>query len=89
MIAFVCLWLCIVVSTVASNEKRESVKTLPPTVAQTYGPAGTIMMWHDTNDDGNPDYRATYVFKSGRMHLINGSYPSDENFGYVKYVNPY
>lgn len=61
---------------------------LPTTIAQTYGSAGTIIMWHDTNADGNPDYKATYVFKDGRLHQIDKSYPSDENFGFVKYINP-
>ncbi len=88
IVAFACLSLFIISEKAALSEKTESIKTLPPTVAQTYGPAGTIIMWHDTNADGNPDYKTTYIFKDGRLHQIAKSYPSDGSFGFVKYINP-
>ena len=88
IVVFACLSLFVISEKTALSEKTESTKTLPPTVAQTYGPADTIIMWHDTNADGNPDYKATYVFKDGRLHQIAKSYPSDESFGFVKYINP-
>jgi hypothetical protein len=54
----------------AIAEEHKSKRTIPPIVAQTYGPGNTIIMWHDTNDDGIFDYKATYIFKGGRLHII-------------------
>lgn len=54
-----------------SAKEPESVKTLPPVVAQAYGVAGTIIMWHTVDGDEKPDYQATYVFKDGRLYLIS------------------
>ena len=51
-------------------EEIQPTKMLPPTVAQAYGPGNTIIMWHDTNDDGLADFKAIYVFKDGRLVLI-------------------
>ncbi len=84
ILTLICLALCVVDVDMTSSEETKSEKMLPPIVAQTYGPAGTIIMWHDTNDDGNPDYKATYIFKDGRLHLIDKSYSTDVNFGYKK-----
>ena len=63
LILFVCLSLFIVIATKVLVEETESVEILPPTVGQTYGPGNTIIMWHDIDDDGHPDYKATYIFK--------------------------
>ena len=71
ILTFICLALYLVDVDRTSSEETKSESMLPPTVAQTYGPAGTIIMWHDTNDDGNPDYKATYIFKDGRLLLID------------------
>ena len=61
-----CSWIH---KTVIAEENKSKI-TIPPIVAQTYGPGNTIIMWHDTNDDGIPDYKATYIFKEGRLHII-------------------
>ena len=71
IVAIVCLTVWIVGATAVSSKEVESVKTLPPIVAQTYGAAGTIIMWHTTDDDGKADYKATYIFKDGRLYQIS------------------
>ncbi len=71
IIAFACLALCVAVVGTVSGKETESVTTLPPVVAQTYGMAGTIIMWHTIDGDGRADYKATYIFKDGRLHQIS------------------
>jgi hypothetical protein len=52
---------------------------IPPVVAQAFGPGNTIVMWHDTNDDGNPDFKATYIFINGKLQLVQKiSYPPNK-----------
>lgn len=46
------------------------VKLLPAIVAQSAGQANTVVMWHDINDDGIADFKASYVFKNGKLHLL-------------------
>ena len=78
IVAIVCLTVWIVGVTAVSSKEVESVKTLPPIVAQTYGTAGTIIMWH-TTDDGKADYKATYIFKDGRLHQISKNMTSQDD----------
>lgn len=75
ILTLICLALYVVDVDMTSSDETKSENMLPPIVAQTYGPAGTIIMWHDTDDDGNPDHKATYNFKgwqasSNRYKLI-------------------
>jgi hypothetical protein len=71
IIAFACLALCVAAAGTVSGKETESVTTLPPVVAQTYGMAGTIIMWHTLDGDGKADYKATYIFKNGRLHQVS------------------
>ena len=71
IIFFVCLALCIAAAGTVSGKEAETVRTLPPVVAQSYGMAGTIIMWHTIDGDGKADYKATYVFKGGKLIQIS------------------
>ena len=51
----------------------QPVKFLPAVVAQSAGQANTVIMWHDINDDGKADFKAAYVFKNGKLHLLSKS----------------
>ena len=57
IVAFACLAICVVFAGTASGNEAESVRSLPPVVAQTYGMAGTIIMWHTTDGDEKADYK--------------------------------
>lgn len=81
-VAFACLVLCIVAAGTVSGKEAESVRTLPPVVAQTYGMAGTIIMWHTIDGDGKADYKATYVFKDGKLIQISQTVASQDDFRY-------
>jgi hypothetical protein len=70
-IVMVALALYVFIGYDAYAEESRDVKMLPPIIAQTYGPGNTIIMWHDTDDDGEADFKATYIFVDGRLHLIN------------------
>ena len=73
------LVLCIVSASGAFAKEPELREPIPPVVAQAYGPGNTIVMWHDTNDDGNADYKATYIFIDGKLHLVKKiSYPPNK-----------
>ena len=54
------------------------VHNLPPIIAQASGPAFTVIFWHDVDEDGIPDYTATYAFKDGRLQLLEKGPPSLE-----------
>jgi len=70
---------CIVLTNGAFAKEPELREPIPPVVAQAYGPGNTIVMWHDTNDDGNADYKATYIFIDGKLHLVKKiSYPPNK-----------
>jgi hypothetical protein len=69
-VLFAVLAFCILSGSSLFAEEVKPSKMLPPTVAQTYGPGNTIIMWHDTNNDGLADFKATYIFKDGRLVLI-------------------
>ncbi|MGD8493266.1 MAG: hypothetical protein PVI38_14370 [Desulfobacterales bacterium] len=82
IVAFACLALCIAVAGTVSGKEVESVTTLPPIVAQTYGMAGTIIMWHTIDGDGKADYKATYVFKDGRLIRIDQTVACQDDLRY-------
>jgi hypothetical protein len=63
--------------------KTESAATLPPVIAQVCGQANTVIMWHDIDNDGQADYKATYVFKDGKLHQLDKSQTSQEELGFV------
>jgi hypothetical protein len=65
----------------AGAEKIQSVGALPPVVAQVCGQANTVTMWHDIDNDGQADYKATYVFKGGKLHQMSKSAASREELG--------
>ena len=82
IVAFACLAIGVVFAGTASGNEAESVRSLPPVVAQTYGMAGTIIMWHTTDGDEKADYKATYVFKDGRLHQISQTVASQDDLRY-------
>ena len=82
IIAFACLVLFSAAAVSASGKEIEPVTTLPPVVAQTYGMAGTIIMWHTIDGDSKADYKATYIFKDGRLYQISQSLASQDDFRY-------
>ena len=53
--------------------ESESTGKLPVIVAQLCEQANTVTLWHDIDDDGKADYKATYVFKDGRLHQVDRS----------------
>lgn len=68
---FVCLTFGMAGAVGVFAKETNSEKTLPPIVAQFCGQANTVTMWHDINNDGQADYKATYVFKDGQLHRLN------------------
>lgn len=82
IVTFVCVALCIIAASTVSGKEAESVKTLPPVVAQTYGMAGTIIMWHTIDGDGEADYKATYIFKDGRLCQISQTVALQDDLRY-------
>lgn len=71
IVVFVCLSISILGAKAVSSKEAGPVKTLPPIVAQTYGAAGTIIMWHNIDGDGKADYKATYIIRDGRLFEIS------------------
>lgn len=69
------LLVCILVGAAGAGgsfaKEVQSAKVLPAVVAQSTGQANTVVMWHDINDDGKADFKATYVFKDGKLHRLN------------------
>ena len=63
-------------------KETNSVKSLPAIVAQSCGQANTVTMWHDINDDGKADYKATYLFKDGKLHRLQKGRASQDELGY-------
>ena len=82
-VLFVCLAVCMVGAGSVFAEKTQSAATLPPVVAQYSGQANTIIMWHDIDNDGQADYKATYVYKDGKLHQISKSEASQEELGFL------
>jgi len=52
-------------------KETKPAEMLPAIVAQFCGQANTVILWHDINDDGRADYKATYVFKDGKLRRLN------------------
>jgi len=82
IIAFACLVLFSAAAVTASGKEIEPVRTLPPVVAQTYGMAGTIIMWHSIDGDEKAVYKATYIFKDGRLQKVSETVASQDDLRY-------
>jgi hypothetical protein len=82
-VLFVCLTFCIVSADGVFAEKTKPANTLPPVVAQACGQANTVIMWHDIDNDGQADYKATYIFKDGKLHQLNKSQTSQDELGFL------
>ena len=82
-VLFVCLTFCMVSAGGVFAEKTKSAASLPPVIAQVCGQANTVIMWHDIDEDGQADYKATYVFKDGKLHQTSKSQTSKEEFGFL------
>ena len=79
----VCLTFCMVGAGEVCAEKTQSAAALPPVIAQVCGQANTVIMWHDIDDDGQADYKATYVFKDRKLHQLFKSQTSQEELGFL------
>ena len=83
IVLFACLAFgCLGAADVLSKEP-DPVKMLPAVIAQVAGQANTVTIWHDIDDDGQADYKATYVFKDGRLHRLNKSHATQAELGYL------
>ncbi|MGD2096036.1 MAG: hypothetical protein PVG35_00555 [Desulfobacterales bacterium] len=82
IVLFICLALGAAAAQTVAGKEADAARTLPPVVAQSYGMAGTIIMWHTIDGDGKADYVATYVFKDGRLHQISQNVALQEDFRY-------
>ncbi len=82
-VSFASLAFCWVGAADVLSKEPEAVKTLPAVVAQVAGQANTVVLWHDINDDGQADYKATYVFKDGKLHHLNKSHATQNELGYL------
>jgi len=74
----VCLTFCMVNGVGVFAKETKPTETLPAIVAQFCGQANTVIMWHDINDDGKADYKATYVFKDGKLRRLNKGQTSQD-----------
>jgi len=79
---FICLTFWLVNGVAVFAKETEPAVMLPAIVAQSCGQANTVIMWHDINDDGKADYKATYVFKKGKLQRLNNGQPSQDELGY-------
>jgi len=70
IVLLVCLTFCVVNGVGVFAKETKPAELLPAVVAQSACQANTVTMWHDTNDDGKADYKATYVFKDGKLHRL-------------------
>ena len=82
-VLFVCLTVFMVSAAGVYAEKIKSAEALPPVIAQVCGQANTVIMWHDFDNDGEADYKATYVFRDGKLHQISKSQTSQEELGFL------
>jgi hypothetical protein len=80
-VLLICLTIGMVCATGVFAEKTKTAATLPPVIAQVCGQANTVIMWHDIDNDGLADYKATYVFKDGKLHQMGKSPTSQEELG--------
>jgi len=82
IVLFICLTFCMVNGVGVFAKETKPAGTLPAIVAQFCGQANTVILWHDINDDGKADYKATYVFKKGRLHRMDSSQAAQDELGY-------
>ena len=82
-VLFVGLTVCMVSAGGVCAEKFQSAAALAPVIAQVCGQANTVTMWHDIDNDGQADYKATYVFRDGRLHQMSKSQTSQEELGFL------
>ena len=78
VVLFICLTISMVNGVAVLAKEINPSETLPAIVAQFCGQANTVIMWHDINDDGMADYRATYVFKDGKLRRLNKGLSSQD-----------
>ncbi len=83
VISLMCLTFCIFIASGVFAGESKNVETLPPIVGQMGGQANTIFMWHDINDDGQADYKASYIFKDGKLHLVSKNQVSKDDLGFL------
>lgn len=83
LVLFISLIFCMASAVGVYAKKSNSAKTLPPIVAQFCGQANTVIMWHDINNDGLADSKATYVFKDGQLHRLNEIPASQDELRYL------
>jgi len=84
-VASIFLWIC------KSYRQKGQVRNVKvsfsymkmPVIAQVCGQANTVTMWHDIDNDGQADYKATYVFKDGKLHQMSKSQTSQEELGFL------
>ena len=74
---------CIFSATGVFAEESKTSETLPPIVGQMCGQANTIIMWHDINEDGQADYKATYIFKDGKLRQVSKIKVSQNDLGFL------
>jgi hypothetical protein len=82
-VLFICLMVFMVSAGGVFAEKTKSATILPPVIAQVCGQANTVIMWHDIDNDGEADYKATYVFRGGKLHQISKGQTSQEELGFL------
>lgn len=83
IILFVCLALFILEASGVFAEESKTAETLPLIIRQMCGQANTIVMWHDINDDGKADFKATYVFKDGKLNQVSKNQVSQDDLGFL------
>jgi hypothetical protein len=82
-ISLLCFAFCIFSTAGVFAEEFETSETLPLIVGQMCDQANTIIMWHDINDDGQADYKATYIFKNGKLHQLSKNQVSPDDLGFL------
>ena len=82
IVLLICLTFCMVNGVGVFAKETKPAGTLPPIVAQSCGQANTVIMWHDINDDGKADYKATYFLKEGKLHRLDSSQAAQDELGY-------
>lgn len=83
LVLTICLTICGVNGAGVFAKEIHTAVILPAVVAQSCGQANTVIMWHDIDDDGKADFKATYVFKNGKLQRLNKG-PLDQ--GELKYI---
>jgi hypothetical protein len=76
-----CFSLFILEASGVFAEESKTTVTLPLIIRQMCGQANTIVMWHDIDDDGKADYKATYVFKDGKLNQVSKNQVSQDDLG--------